>query len=99
MGIFSKIKEMMKVEKVDYKAKIANVAVVLDVRTPDEFKGGHAPGSKNVPLNLLPGKVNQFKGKEVIVVCLSGGRAGQARNLLAQKGISAVNAGPWQNVL
>lgn len=98
MGIFTKIKEMMMGEQVDYKAKIANGAILVDVRSVEEFKGGHAPGSKNVPLHLLPTRINEFKGKEVIVVCLSGGRAGQARNLLQQNGVTAYNAGPWQNV-
>ena len=99
MKILNKIKEMMTGEKVDYQEKINQGAIVLDVRSVEEFKGGHAPNSTNIPLHLLPMKVNNFKGKEVIVVCLSGGRAGQAKNLLQQNGITAHNAGPWQNVL
>jgi phage shock protein E len=99
MGFFAKLKEMMTVEKVDYSEKLANGAVVLDVRSAMEFKTGHAPKSKNIPLQELSSKVSQFKGKEVIVVCLSGGRAGKAKRILESNGIRAHNAGPWRNVV
>ena len=49
---------------------IEDGAVVIDVRSPQEFQSGHAKGSKNIPLQNLNGKVNQLKGKEVIIVCL-----------------------------
>ncbi|MFT6167560.1 MAG: rhodanese-related sulfurtransferase [Vicingaceae bacterium] len=98
MGFFQQLKEQIFGTPVDYRALIANGAVVIDVRSPQEFQSGHAKGSKNIPLQNLNGKINQLKGKEVIVVCKSGMRAGQAKNTLLKNGITCHNAGAWQSV-
>lgn len=75
-------------------------AVVIDVRTVEEFKSGHVNGSKNIVLNVIPGRVAQIKAmrKKVIVVCRSGARSGQATSFLKQQGVDVINGGPWQNV-
>lgn len=75
-------------------------AVVIDVRTVEEFKDGHVKGSKNIVLNSIPGNVAKIKAmnKKVIAVCRSGARSGQATSFLKQQGIDVINGGPWQNV-
>ncbi|MFD0761831.1 rhodanese-like domain-containing protein [Lutibacter aestuarii] len=75
-------------------------AVVIDVRTIDEFKSGHVTGSKNMVLNSIPAKVEEIKAlnKKVIAVCRSGARSGQATSFLKQQGVDIINGGPWQNV-
>lgn len=75
-------------------------AVVIDVRTVDEFREGHVKGSKNIVLNTIPTQVNKIKAmnKKVIAVCRSGARSGQATSFLKQQGIDVINGGPWQNV-
>ncbi|MDV7186129.1 rhodanese-like domain-containing protein [Lutibacter sp. TH_r2] len=75
-------------------------AVVIDVRTVEEFKSGHVNGSKNIVLNTIPTKVAEIKAmnKKVIAVCRSGARSGQATSFLADNGIDVINGGPWQNV-
>jgi len=75
-------------------------AVVIDVRTADEFSGGHVNGSKNIVLNSIPAKIANIKkmNKKVIAVCRSGARSGQATSFLSQNGIDVINGGPWQNV-
>ena len=75
-------------------------AVVIDVRTVEEFNSGHVNGSKNIVLNIIPGKVKEIKAlnKKVIAVCRSGARSGQATSFLKQQGIDVINGGPWQNV-
>ncbi|NQV77335.1 MAG: rhodanese-like domain-containing protein [Lutibacter sp.] len=75
-------------------------AVVIDVRTVEEFAEGHVNGSKNIVLNVIPGKVAEIKkmNKKVIAVCRSGARSGQATSFLKQQGIDIINGGPWQNV-
>ncbi|MFZ5482144.1 MAG: rhodanese-like domain-containing protein [Myxococcota bacterium] len=70
------------------------VAVLLDVRTPEEFAGGHVPGARNVPVQDLERRVAElepFRGKAVYVICQSGGRSVKASELLAARGFSAVN--------
>ena len=65
-------------------------AVLLDVRAPQEYAGGHVPGSQNVPLNQLPGQIGALVpdlGTPVFVYCLSqkrpGGRLSPADGLRA----------------
>ena len=67
-------------------------AVLLDVRTPDEYRQGHIPGSKNVPLQSID-RVNavvENKGTPIFVHCLSGARSRQAAAILKQMGYTNV---------
>ena len=74
-------------------------AVVVDVRTPGEFMGGHVAGSINIPLNEVPARVDEFKDMgKVVLCCASGGRSGQATMFLQQYGIECVNGGSWLDV-
>ena len=80
---------------------MANGAVIIDVRNPGEFKGGAAPGSQNIPLAAIPGKIKQIKSLEVpvICVCASGMRSGAAKAQLKAAGVEAYNGGPWTKML
>ena len=98
MGFFQSIKEQLFGVPTDYKALIKAGAVVIDVRSPQEFQSGHAKGSKNIPLQNIEGKAKQLKGKEVILVCKSGMRASQAKSILTRNGVTCHNAGAWQSV-
>jgi len=98
MGLLNKLKEAIMGPQVDLVELVLNGAIVVDVRTPQEFRSGHAPNSKNIPLSSLQNKMKSLKGKEVILVCRSGARAGQAKSILTAKGITAHNAGKWQNL-
>ena len=72
---------------------------VIDVRTPQEFMGGHVAGSINIPLNEIPQHLDELKQMEQIVLCCaSGGRSGQATMFLKQNGIECVNGGSWTDV-
>ena len=75
-------------------------AVVVDVRTIEEWKEGHINGSKHIVLTIIPLKINEIKAlnKPIIAVCRSGGRAGQAVQFLSKHSIDAINGGAWQNV-
>lgn len=56
-------------------------AVVIDVCGPGEFAAGHVPGSKNIPLGELEGKLAaavKNKNLPLILVCQSGMRSGRA---------------------
>ncbi len=76
-------------------------AVVIDVRSPQEFAGGHFEGSINIPLNTLAGKVSTLdKSRPTIVCCASGARSAVALGILKGQGFEQViNAGPWTNTL
>jgi rhodanese-related sulfurtransferase len=66
---------------------------VLDVRTGGEFETAHIPGSYNVPLDTLVEHVDEFSRLEhpIVLVCQSGGRAGQAREVLSSAGKSSLH--------
>ncbi len=77
-------------------SKIDAGAVILDVRTPDEFADGAYPGAKNIPVNVLPHRLDAVgpKTKPVVVYCASGGRSAVAQQILKANGWTDVtNAG------
>lgn len=86
--------------KADFKALVQNGAIILDVRTPEEFKNGHVEGSLNIPVQVLQGKIAELKkkGKPIIAVCRSGARSGTAAGMLKNAGIEAYNGGPWNSL-
>ena len=67
-------------------------AVLLDVRTPDEYRQGHIPGSKNVPLQSISKVAGMIDNKStsIFVHCLSGARSRQAAAILNQMGYTNV---------
>ena len=75
-------------------------AIILDVRTPEEFAEGHIKGSKNIALQVLNGKVSEIKkwNKPVIACCRSGMRSAQATSILKQNGIDCINGGGWTSL-
>ncbi|UTW61866.1 rhodanese-like domain-containing protein [bacterium SCSIO 12741] len=98
MGLFGTLKDLLLGGRVDYKGLVENGALIVDVRTPQEYKSGHVKGSINIPLQTLLSNLKKVKNKEVILVCRSGARAAQAKSMLTSKGITAYNAGPWQTL-
>ena len=68
-------------------------AVLLDVRTPQEYQEGHIPESKNVPLQQLDNIASVAKNKDIplFVYCYSGSRSRQATGMLQRMGYSKVN--------
>jgi phage shock protein E len=73
---------------------------VLDVRTRQEFIGGHVAGSINIPLNELPTRLAEVKAlaQPILLCCASGMRSGQAEALLRAQGITCENGGGWMQV-
>ncbi|GIJ26748.1 sulfurtransferase [Micromonospora qiuiae] len=77
---------------------------LLDVRTPAEFETMHIPGAYNVPLDLLKEHREELRDhldEEVVLICRSGARAGQAEQALAGVGLpnlKVLNGGmlAWQ---
>jgi rhodanese-related sulfurtransferase len=84
----------------DIQEFVAKGAVIIDVRSPGEFSGGHIKGSKNIPLDSIGSKINEIKklNKPVIACCASGMRSAQATSILKQNGIDAFNGGGWSSL-
>lgn len=73
------------------KVKEIEGAVLLDVRTKEEYAQGHVPGSINIPLNRLAKE--KIPRGPLFVYCLSGARSSQACNYLKKQGYEAENIG------
>lgn len=84
----------------EIKEFVNNGAIILDVRTPEEFKEGHIEGSKNIALQNLNGKLAEIKkwNKPIIACCRSGMRSAQATSILKQNGIECMNGGGWNSL-
>lgn len=67
-------------------------ALLLDVRTPEEYSRGHIPGSINIPLSSLDevAFVAEDKNRPLFVHCLSGARSGRAVAELKEMGYANV---------
>lgn len=81
----------------NYKELVNAGAIIVDVRSPLEYKEGHMTGSKNFPLDSIRSRIAELKktGKPVITVCRSGARSGMAKGILQSAGIEVYNGGPW----
>ena len=81
----------------NYAELVAEGAKIIDVRSPDEFKGGHINGAINIPLGSLTQNLSKFKkDKPIITCCASGMRSASAKNVLTANGFTEVyNGGGW----
>lgn len=78
-------------KELSVKDEVAKGALMVDVRTPEEFASGSVKGAINIPLNEVESRINEFKGKPgVVVFCRSGNRSGQAKKILESNGIKNV---------
>lgn len=68
-------------------------AYMLDVREQDEWNAGHINGAVLVPLGSLPSRLNEVpRDKEIVVVCRSGNRSAQGRDILLNAGYKNVTS-------
>lgn len=68
-------------------------AYVLDVRQPEEWDQVHIPGTTLIPLGELESRLSEVpKDKEVVVVCRSGNRSQQGRDILLNAGFDQVTS-------
>ena len=62
-------------------------AVVVDVRDPDEYAGGHVPGAQSLPLDDLASRMQELpRDQTLYLVCQGGGRSMKAADRLASAG-------------
>jgi rhodanese-related sulfurtransferase len=83
------------IDKPETKETNQNTPIVIDVRTPSEFKTGAYPEAVNIPLDILPQHINQLGSltRDITVYCASGARSSYARQMLMQAGFTDVKNG------
>jgi phage shock protein E len=79
---------------------ISRNAVIIDVRTKEEFKDGHIKDSINIVLDTLEQNIDKIKkmNAPIIACCRSGARSGVASGILKKNGIECINGGGWQSL-
>jgi len=99
MGIFSSIKTVFpfldmgddsgRISAAELKALIDKKEKIslVDVRTPEEYKVGHIPGSVSIPLNTIQNQKSLPNKGRVVLYCAGGVRSVKARKLFSARGI------------
>lgn len=88
-------------KEIDYKEMVKNGAIILDVRSEEEFEGGHIEGAVNIPIEVLPLLCKKISDKNatIITCCASGVRSGVAKNALIALGYTNVyNGWGWKTL-
>jgi phage shock protein E len=90
---FLLLKRMSFVSEETARQHLAQGALVIDVRSPEEFRSAHVPDAINIPLgelrDTLPARVKN-KNQVLLLHCLSGGRSGIAQQQLKGLGYTHV---------
>ena len=72
---------------------VAENAIIIDVRSREEFRSGHIPMAMNVPIaELQSRKVNFPRGRTLIFYCDSGANSLKAARIMAGYGFRTINA-------
>jgi rhodanese-related sulfurtransferase len=72
--------------------KYQSGTLVVDVRTQEEWDAYHAPNTTLIPLDQLPNRLSELpKDKEILVICHSGNRSKQGRDILVNAGYNAAS--------
>jgi rhodanese-related sulfurtransferase len=70
-----------------------NGAFVLDVRTQEEWNEYHVPNTTLIPLDQLSSRLNEVpQDRQIVVVCRSGNRSQQGRDILLNAGFKQVTS-------
>ena len=83
--------------KIDFNKLVLAGAIILDVRTKNEFSGGHIIGSVNLPVQELSNGLKNLKKENAIITCCASGiRSASAKKILLSQGFNTVyNRGGW----
>jgi phage shock protein E len=76
--------------------KIKGGAMIVDVRTTEEFNDEHYPKALNIPVDEVFDRLSEFgdRAKPVVVYCATGSRSAYAARVLRSEGfVDVINAG------
>jgi len=84
------------VDKKEVISHIKEGALIVDVRTGEEYASGHYANAKNIPVDQVESRLKEFgdKDRKIVVYCRSGGRSSKAKSILEANGFkNIVNGG------
>lgn len=71
---------------------VAGGATLVDVRSPTEFRSGHVPGARNMPVEEIAARLSELQPNQpVVLYCRSGGRSAAAGAVLVGAGFESVS--------
>lgn len=75
------------------KTMVKEGALLVDVRTPQEYSHGHIEGAINIPVSEVSQRLKEFGDpqKTIVVYCRSGARSARAKAMLNKNGFKAVH--------
>jgi phage shock protein E len=87
--------------KTDYSTLVKQGAIILDVRSNDEFSEGHIINAINIPVREIRNHLSELdQNKPFICCCGSGVRSGAAKTILESKGFRSVyDGGKWMELI
>ena len=67
-------------------------ALLIDVRSPGEYSGGHIDGARNIPVDQIGGRIGELGAKDrpIVLYCASGARSAMAASKLKRAGFEKV---------
>ncbi|HVA38253.1 MAG TPA: rhodanese-like domain-containing protein [Candidatus Dormibacteraeota bacterium] len=82
---------MRDITPVEAKQRIAEGAVLIDVRELHEWHEAHVAEARHMPLMEVPERLHEFpRDREVVLICRSGRRSGNACDFLVERGFDGV---------
>ncbi|MGZ3418567.1 MAG: rhodanese-like domain-containing protein [Polyangiales bacterium] len=95
MSLFSFLKR----EPTRHRELVRDGALLLDVRSPEEFAARHLPGAKNVPVDQLADRLSELgpTSRPIVVHCRSGARSARATAVLRAAGYQVTDFGGIDN--
>jgi phage shock protein E len=91
VGCGEKVAPVISPDELYERAKSGAAPVVLDVRTPEEYRVGHIPGAINIPHTALASRMGELRTENGIVLyCMLGPRARLGEKTLIGAGVRNV---------
>lgn len=91
-GALTKTQQLPQISVAQFKTSLGkNGPLVVDVRTPNEWKSGHLEGAKHLPLATFAGRAAELPDdRKIALICGSGYRSSIASSLLQARGYQEV---------
>ena len=78
---------------------IRSGACIVDVRLALEARKAKVPGAKNIDLLVLGRHLDELpRDRTIVTYCMTGGRAGKARDILERNGFKVINGGGYETI-
>lgn len=90
--------EVKRVSPIDARRRQEGGALLIDVRELDEWKDGHAPNARHIPLGQLSQHLPSLpREREILFICRSGNRSSRATARAEAAGLTATNVAGGMN--